>query len=202
VPIRPSAKSLLQRAPTFEEMGKRHRQSAAGFHHVFARGNNRRAIFRDDLDREDFLARLERVVYSHGWLCHIFCLLTNHFHLLVETLDGSLPKGMQRLNLTTAQSFNRRYGTIGHLFQGPYGSEPVTRDGHARYLVRYIAMNPVEAGLCRVPDEWRWSSYGATVGLRKAPAFLTTSWVLGLFGDDPAVSRRRLRSFVNGTRSR
>ena len=183
-------------------MGRKHRNMAAGFHHVFARGNNRCALFRDDLDREDFLARLGRVVRSHHWICHIYCLLTNHFQLLVQTEDESLPNGMQRLNLTTAQSFNRRYGTIGHLFQGPYGSVPVTRPGHALYLIGYIAQNPVEAGLCRTPEEWPWSSHGATLGLRRAPPFLETSWVLGLFGPDAAVARGRLRHFVNGTWSR
>jgi putative transposase len=183
-------------------MGRKLRNMAPGFHHVFARGNNRRALFRDDLDREDFLERLGRVVRFQNWTCHIYCLLTNHFHLLVQTEDESLPNGMQRLNLTTAQSFNRRYGTIGHLFQGPYGSVPVTRPGHALYLISYIVRNPVEAGLCRVPEEWPWSSHGATLGLRRRPLFLETSWVLGLFGPDAAVAKGRLLHFVNGTRSR
>jgi REP element-mobilizing transposase RayT len=174
---------------------------APGFHHVYARGNNRRAVFRDELDRADFLTRLARVIDLHGWNCHLFCLLTNHFHLLVQTHDESLPNGMQRLNLATARSFNRRHGTIGHLFQWPYGSVHVTRHGHAVHLIRYIAMNPVDAGLCRVPEEWPWSSYGATVGLRDAPSFVTTSWVLGLFAEDETVARGRLREFVAGTRS-
>lgn len=183
-------------------MGRKRRLRAPGLHHVHARGNNRRVVFREDRDRWDFLSRLARIVVLHDWRCHLFCLMSNHYHLLIETRDESLPDGMQRLNLATAQSFNRRHGSIGHLFQGPYGSVPVTRSGHALHLIRYIALNPVEAGLCRAPEEWPWSSYAATLGLRKAPSFLTDGWVLGLFGDDDAVARGRLRAFVAGTRSR
>jgi hypothetical protein len=129
--------------------------------------------------------------------------MTNHFHVLVETPDESLPNGMQRLNLAYAKSFNRRHGTTGHVFEAPYHSEPVVRDSHALMTVRYVALNPVEAGICRTPEEWPWSSFGATLGLRRAPSWLTTGWVLGLFADDAYVARRRLRDFThNGTRFR
>jgi REP element-mobilizing transposase RayT len=181
-------------------MGRNPRVAVAGLHHVTAKGNNGRELFLDDLDREAFLAALARVVRRHMWTCHAFCLMTNHFHLLAETPDESLPSGMHRLNLGYAQSFNRRYGTTGHVFQGRYYSGHVTSDGHALLVVRYLAHNPVEAGLCRMPEDWPWSSYGATLGLRRAPACLTSTWVLGLFGDDRVVARRRLRAFVNGTR--
>lgn len=184
-------------------MGRTRRVKTAGLHHVTARGNNRRALFLDDLDREAFLATLAPVIARYAWTCHSFCLMTNHFHLLVETADESLPDGMHRLNSAHAQSFNRRYGTVGHVFQGRYYSVLVTTQGHALLLIRYIARNPVEAGMCRTPEEWPWSSHGAALGLRRAPSFLTSSWVLGLFGEDVVVARRRLRDFaLNGTRPR
>jgi putative transposase len=175
---------------------------AAGLYHVNAKGNNGRELYLDDLDREAFLAMLKWVIERHVWICHAYCLMTNHFHLLIETPDESLPRGMQRLNLAYAQSFNRRYGTTGHVFEAPYHSEPVIRDSHALMTIRYVARNPVEAGICRTPEEWPWSSFGATLGLRRAPRWLTTTWVLALFGDDVYVARRRLHHFVNGTRSR
>jgi hypothetical protein len=129
--------------------------------------------------------------------------MTTHFHLLIETRDESLPNGMQWLNSAHAQSFNRRYGTIGHVFQGRYASVPVTRDAHALWVVRYLARNPVEGGLAASPESWPWSSHGAALGLRRAPQFLTSSWVLDLFGDELSVARRRLREFaLNGTRPR
>lgn len=169
---------------------------------MWSRGNNSRAIFVDDGDRLNFLARLGNVVRLHGWKCHIFVLLTNHFHLLVQTPDESLPNGLQRLKLATACAFNRRYESTGHLFEAPYGSELVTRQGHAVWLIRYLALNPVRAGLCRRPEDWPWSSYGATLGLCAPPPWLTTSWLLDLFAEDVDLARARLRAFVDGTRSR
>jgi acyl dehydratase len=150
----------------------------------------------DDLDREGFLSTAAAVVELHLWKCHAFCLMTKHFHLLVETPDESLPNGMQRLNLGHARSFNRRYGTTGHVFEAPYHSEPVTRESHALLAIRYIVRNPVEAGLYQTPEEWPWSSHGASLGLRRAPPFLTSAWVLGLFGDDVPTARQRLRQFA------
>lgn len=172
------------------------RIAVPGFYHVTSRGNNRRPIYLDDLDRETFLTMVGRVTERHWWACHSFCLMTNHFHLLLQTQDESLSAGMQRLNGDFAQTFNRRHGTIGHLFQDRFFSVPVTRQAHALWVIRYIAQNPVEAGIARTPEGWRWSSYGATLGLRRAPSFLVTSWVLGLFSDDLVTARRRLRTFA------
>jgi putative transposase len=181
-------------------MGRIPRVTAPGVYHVTAKANSGGDLFLDDLDREDFLARVARVVQRQLWTCHAYCLMTNHFHLMVETPDESLPDGMHRLNLAHAKSFNRRYRATGHVFQSRYYSAPVTTEGHALLLVRYIARNPVDAGICRMPEEWPWSSYGATLGLRRAPPWLTSTWVLGLFSDDRRTARRRLRAFVNGTR--
>lgn len=192
------APELRARTPSYGcEMGRKPRFAAAGFHHVNGRGNNGRAIFLDDLDRQRFLSKVAAVIDRQLWKCHSFCLMTNHYHLLIETPDDSLPNGMHRLNLGYAQSFNRRYRSTGHVFEAPYHSVPVTRDGHALMAIRYIARNPVEAGLCRSPEEWPWSSYGAVLGLRRAPSFLTSGWVLGLLSEEMRTARRRLRSFVS-----
>jgi len=169
---------------------------AAGFHHVTSRGNNRRRVFLDDGDREMFLAILRRVLGRLWWACHSYCLMTNHFHLLIETQDESLSAGMQRLNGEYAQSFNRRHGSVGHLFRDRFFSVMVEDEAHGLEVIRYIANNPVEAGLCRDAEDWPWSSHPAALGRRRAPDFLTSSWVLGQFGEDPEIARARLREFV------
>jgi putative transposase len=172
------------------------RVAAAGFHHVTSRGNDRRPIFFDDDDRVMFFAILSRVLGRAWWACHSFCLMTTHFHLLVQTHDESLSFGMQRLNGEYAQSFNRRHGSSGHLFQDRFFSEMVVTQSHGLEVVRYIARNPVRAGLCDAPEDWKWSSHAATLGRRRPPPFLTTSWVLELFGDDIELARGRLRTFA------
>jgi hypothetical protein len=128
--------------------------------------------------------------------------MTNHFHLLWETHDESLSAGMQRLNGEYAQGFNRRHGSVGHVFQDRFFSKPVVTDAHALEAIRYIARNPVEAGLARTPEEWPWSSHGAALGLRRPPTFLESGWTLSLFADDVPTAARRLRDFVNGVRPR
>lgn len=143
-----------------------------------------------------YYAIFNRVIGRFWWACHSFCLLTTHVHLFLQTQDGSLSSGMQRLNSEYAQSFNRRHGSVGHLFQDRFFSVIVETDSHAMDVVRYIAQNPVEAGLCRSPEDWLWSSHGHALGYRRSPGFLTSSWVLGLFDDDLEVARRRLRAFV------
>lgn len=143
-----------------------------------------------------FFAIFRRVLGRLWWACHSYCLMTNHFHLLIETHDESLSAGMQRLNGEYAQSFNRRHGFIGHLFQDRFYSVMVKDESHGLEAIRYIAQNPVEAGLCRDPEDWPWSSHAATLGRRGTPDFLTTAWVLGLFGDDLDIARARLRAFV------
>jgi putative transposase len=169
---------------------------AAGFHHVTSRGNNRQPVFLDDGDREMFTAIFRRVLGRLWWACHSYCLMTNHFHLLVETQDESLSAGMQLLNGEYAQSFNRRHGSVGHLFQDRFFSAMVRDEAHGLEVIRYIAQNPVVAGLCRAAEDWPWSSHAAALGLCRPPDFLTTSWVLGQFGEHPEIARARLRAFV------
>jgi REP element-mobilizing transposase RayT len=145
-------------------MGRKPREEVEdGIHHVYARGNRRQAIFLDDDDRWAYLAMLRGVVRHHRWRCLAFCLMGNHIHLLVETPNANLGLGMQRLHGPYAQAFNKRHKTVGHLFQKRYGSERVTSDAQLVSTLRYIALNPVEAGLCEDARDWRWSSYALLV---------------------------------------
>jgi putative transposase len=162
------------------------RTLAAGLlYHVTARGNAKAPIFLVDADWEVFLSGLAVARNLDGMLCHAYCLMENHYHLLVETPRANLDDAMQRLNGTYAIRFNRHHVRTGHVFQGRYGATLITDDDYALAVVQYIACNPVRAGACTAPQEWRWSSYAATAGLEPRPAFLTTR-VLEWFGDRDA----------------
>jgi putative transposase len=138
------------------------------------------------------------VIERYGWLCHSYCLLGNHYHLLVQTPQPNLPAGMRRLNGVFTQRYNRRQGRCGHLFQARYKAILVEAESHLLEVVRYIAWNPVRAGLCSEPAAWRWSSYPAMLGTAPCPGFLTASWVLGQFGRERVTAREGLRKFVEG----
>ena len=157
-------------------------QGAGAFFHVTANGNDDRAIFVDDLDRTAFLHHFESLIAKHEWRCHSYCLMTNHFHLLVDLSDANLHLGMSELLGQHARRFNRRYGRTGHLFGRRYAAKLVARDSHFRETLRYIDWNPVRAGLCARPADWRWGSYRVYAGLESAPAFLHVGVVVGAFG--------------------
>jgi REP element-mobilizing transposase RayT len=147
-------------------------QIAAGLYHVTARGNVGAPIHLDDHDRRRFLDVLEDVVSRFRWLCHTYCLMSNHFHLLVTTPSPSIASGMQRLNGLYAQSFNRRHSRKGHLFEGRYAARIVASERHLLESCRYIVFNPVRAELCGSPADWPWSSYRALAGLDAGRPFL------------------------------
>jgi len=165
-------------------------------YHVTSRGNARHRIFSDDQDRETFLSILGTVVKRYNWLCHAYCLMDNHYHCMIETPDGNLSVGMRQLNGIYTQRYNRRHDKPGHIFQGRFKAILVQKDNYLLELCRYVVLNPVRARLVEKPEAWRWSSYGATAGLRKKPHFLTTDWILGLFDSKGAVARKRYRGFV------
>ena len=174
-------------------MGRPNRPLAAGLvYHVTARGNAKAPAFLADADYEVFLSGLAVARRIDGLLCHAYCLMTNHYHLLVETPRANLDEAMHRLNSTYAVRFNRHHSLTGHVFQGRYGSKLITDDSYALTVVRYIAANPVQAGLCAAPEDWTWSSYAATAGLASPQPFLTTR-VVGWFG-----GREEYRRFVAG----
>jgi putative transposase len=152
-----------------------------GIYHVFARGNRRSPIFLDDNDRHRYLRMLGETVGRQGWYALAYCLMDNHVHLLLETPQGNLGAGMQHLHGRYAQRFNRRHGHVGHLFQGRYGCVRMKSDAQMWTVTAYIAANPVSAGRARRPDEWRWSSYRATV-TSSGPPWLSPSRLLEHFG--------------------
>ena len=158
-----------------------------GIFHVYARGNDKRLIYQDDLDRSTYLQALAATIERCRWRLLAFCLMNNHVHLLVETPGANLGVGMQRLHSDYAQQFNQRHGRSGHLFQGRYGSVPVKSDEQLWRVAAYIAMNPVEAGLCDAPERWQWSSHAATVR-GSGPRWLDVERLLEHFaglGGDP-----------------
>ena len=165
-------------------------------YHVTTRGNGRADIFVDDIDRDGFLAVLSGVVARWRWLCHAYCLMGNHYHLVVGTPEANLSRGMRQLNGVYTQRFNRRHDSVGHVFQGRYGAILVERDAHLLELSRYLVLNPVRAGMVRAAKDWRWSSYRAMVGQAKAPDWLSTDWILAQFGADEARARSAYRRFV------
>jgi REP element-mobilizing transposase RayT len=153
-------------------------------------------IYLDDHDRRRFLDVLEDVVSRFRWLCHTYCLMSNHFHLLVTTPSPSIASGMQRLNGLYAQSFNRRHSRKGHLFEGRYAARIVASERHLLESRRYIVLNPVRAELCGSPADWPWSSYRALAGLDAGRPFLAERWLLSLFADDRRTARERYNAFV------
>jgi putative transposase len=154
-------------------------------YHVTSRGNARAPIFEDDGDRRLFLHILGEVVESCRWLCHAFCLMTNHYHLLVETPEANLSRGMRQLNGIYTQRFNRVHERVGHILQGRFGAVLVEREAHLLELARYVVLNPVRAGLIDDAEGYRWSSLPATLGIAPAPRWLATAPLLARFGSRP-----------------
>ena len=167
-----------------------------GVYHVIARGNERAPIYRDDADRFRFLRTLARVVDRFGWLCHGYCLMENHYHLVVETPRPNLPAGMQQLNGPYAQGFNERHDRCGHVFQARYRSILVEKESHLLALCRYVVLNPVRAGVCPRAEAYYWSSYLATAGHAPVERFLVTDWILGSFATTRRAAQARYRAFV------
>jgi putative transposase len=166
-------------------------------YHVTSRGNAQQRIYLDDKDREAFLDTLAWVVQRFGWHCHAYCLMNNHFHLLIETPGANLSRGMRQLNGVYTQSFNRRHEKVGHLFQGRFKAILVQRDSYLLELARYIVLNPVRAKAVKTPESYRWSSYRPMMGLAPVPEALSIDWILDQFAKTPAVARKRYAEFVH-----
>ena len=165
-------------------------------YHITARGNGRQEIFLDDKDRAGFLAVLRDVVDRFGWVCHAYCLMSNHYHLLIETPDANLSKGMRQLNGVYTQAFNRRHERVGHVLQGRFKSILVEKESHLLELARYVVLNPVRANMVGYARQWKWSSYRATAGHALSPEFLTTEWILSQFHAQADPARTAYRRFV------
>jgi REP element-mobilizing transposase RayT len=165
---------------------------SGGFYHVTARGNDRQAIFADDDDCACFLVVLASTVARYHVRCHAYCLMGNHYHLLLETPEANLSTAMRQLNGVYTQRFNRRHERGGHLLQGRFGAQLVDGEAYFLEVCRYIVLNPVRAGLVAHPRHWRWSSFSATSGETRPPGFLTVEMALtlrGLEAGDEAFAR-------------
>lgn len=166
-------------------------------YHITSRGNERKAIFKDDSDRDRFLEILSDYHDRYGILVHSYVLMDNHYHLVVETPQGNLLKVMHGLNGGYAGYFNRRHGRSWHLFQGRYKGIVVDKDEYLIALSRYVHLNPVRAGIVERPEHYRWSSYPGYVFRGKEVGWVEYSWVLSKFGRQKQGARARYRKFVN-----
>jgi len=169
---------------------------AGALYHVTSRGDKKAAIYLEDDDRVQFLDTLKEVCARFNWVLHAYCLMDNHYHLLVETPESNLSLGMRQLNGVYTQWFNRTHGQVGHVFQGRYKSIIVQKESYLLELARYIVLNPVRARMVRTARNWPWSSYRATIGEAGSQGGLNTDWLLAGFAKRKSIAIERFITFV------
>jgi REP element-mobilizing transposase RayT len=180
-------------------MGRARRLEYPGaFYHVMSRGNRGQAIYRRQKDLSAFLDCLGEACERYGLAVHSFCLMTNHYHLVVETPHGNLSAAMHWINSAYARRFNRVHEQRGHLFQSRYKALLVDADTYLTWLSRYIHLNPVRARMTAAPGAYRWSSYRAFVDESRIPGWLQTGLVLSRFGQLRSSAQAAYRLFVEG----
>jgi len=167
------------------------------FYHVTARGNERKDIFLDDSDREKFLSYLETAFLRYKAAIHVYCLMSNHYHLLIETPEGNLSQIMRHINGAYTTYVNSKRQRTGHLFQGRYKAILVEADEYAGELSRYMHLNPVRAGIVTKPEDYDWSSYRYYLGKDKAPKWLTKKFILKYFGGKTSRAQTAYQDFIN-----
>jgi putative transposase len=170
---------------------------AGALYHVTSRGDGREDIYLSDADRLAWLETLGQVCARFNWVCHAYCLMTNHYHIVIETPDANLSKGMRQLNGVYTQLFNRAHRRVGHVFQGRFKAILVEKDSYLLELARYVVLNPLRAKMVRRLGQWPWSSYPATCGQVPTPAWLQTDFVLSQFGAQRARARKKYIAFVH-----
>jgi putative transposase len=166
-------------------------------YHITSRGNARQDIFLNDYDYKDFLKTLKIVATRFHWLVYAYCLMDNHYHLVVETIDANLSSGMRQLNGEYAQLFNWWHKKTGHVFQGRYKAILVEKESYLFEVCRYVVLNPIRARIVMAPGEWKWSSYNATLGQVDSVVNLAVEKLLALFGDDQRLAVRGYIDFIN-----
>lgn len=166
------------------------------FYHVTSRGNARKNIFLTDEDREQFLFLLAKTIKKHNWRCHTFCLMDNHYHLIIETVDPTLSNGMQDLNGNYTQWFNAKHESVGHIFQGRFKAFLIEEHSYLLNVMRYVVLNPVRANMVISPADYHWSSYRSLAGLEKTPDWLTTSNILNQFSSNKKEAHRQYQKFI------
>jgi putative transposase len=169
---------------------------AGALYHVTSRGDRQAAIFLDDADRNAWLSVLDKVCVRYNFVVHGFCLMTNHYHVVIETVEGNLAQGMRVLNGSYSQYFNRRHQLVGHLFQGRYHAILVQREAYLLELTRYVVLNPLRAGMVTSLEEWAWSSHTYITGKKRAPIWLEISAVLQHFGRERGNAIEGYQKFI------
>jgi putative transposase len=165
-------------------------------YHVTSRGDRRKRIYADAFDCHAWLDVLSFVCARHRFQVHAYCLMPNHYHLLLETIEGHLSSGMQQMNGMYSQAFNRRHRVVGHLFQGRYKAILCEKQSYLKELARYIVLNPVRAKLADSADAWEWSSQGMVMGRVPAPVWFDSKYLLSHFGPDRGAALLAYREFV------
>lgn len=169
---------------------------AGGLYHVTSRGDRREDIFFTDADRRAWLDTFSQVCTRFNWVCHAWCQMTNHYHIVIETAESNLSLGMRQLNGVYTQTINRSHDRVGHVFQGRYKAILVEKDSYLLELARYVVLNPVRARMVRKLEAWPWSSYHAMIGAEATPSWLQTGWVLGQFSPQRGRAIKRYIQFV------
>jgi len=167
-------------------------------YHVTSRGNDRQAIYETKADRYRFLKLLEQACKRHQWSVYAYCLMGNHYHLLIETREATLSKGMRHLNGVYTQWYNntRKEKRFGHLFQGRYKAILVDRDNYLLELSRYIVLNPIRAKVVSELMDYPWSSYRAMVGYFETGDWLAVNWMLSQFSKQKKRAIAKYQNFV------
>lgn len=166
------------------------------YYHVTSRGNEQKEVFKSNRDREGFLHYLETATERYGAVIHVYCLMSNHYHLLLETPRGNLSQIMRHINGAYTTYFNVKRKRAGHLFQGRYKAILVEADEYAKELSRYIHLNPVRAGLVEKPEDHPWSSYKGYAGKSKYPVWLNRDFILGYFDQKESAAQKKYEQFV------
>ncbi len=179
-------------------MARRLRIEFAGaLYHLTSRGDRREDIFLDDVDRVMFLEVLAEVCERFRWACHAYCLMSNHYHQVIETRESTLSQGMRQLNGVVTQRSNRRHHHAGHVFQGRYKAILVQKETYLLELARYVVLNPVCTGMVRSARDWAWSSYRATAGWAVGLGWLSVDWLLSVFATQHKAAEEGYRRFVS-----
>ncbi len=166
------------------------------FYHLTSRGNERKQIFKSLADREKFLSYLESATKRYDAIIHVYCLMDNHYHLLLETPSGNLSQIMRHINGAYTTYFNTKRQRSGHLLQGRFKAILVDMDEYSKELSRYIHLNPIRAKMVDNLPDYRWSSYLDYIGNRIPPAWLEMDYILGYFGPKPSISKKNYREFI------
>lgn len=170
---------------------------AGAVYHVTSRGDRREAIFWDDDDRLIWLEIFSEVCSRFNWRCHAWCMMDNHYHIVIETIEGNLSQGMRHLNGVYTQKSNRKYGRVGHVYQGRYKAILVQKDSYLLELSRYVVLNPIRAQMVNTILDWQWSSYPEMIGAKACPEWLEIDWLLSQFGDKRQLA---VQSYINFVR--